>query len=330
MQEPLVSVKMITYNHEPYIRKAIEGVLMQKANFSFELVIGEDCSTDGARQIVFDYKEKYPEVIRVITSDTNVGMKKNALRTSRACRGKYIAFCEGDDYWHDQEKLQKQVNYLENHSKCGLTCSDFDCHFIKNGSTKHSILKANGKEFQSPNIVDIVNHLVEIRTCTVLARRDLIEQVKAADHYIHQNDYFKMGDTQLWAEISLISEIHFIDESLATYQILEESATQSKDIKKILRFWISSHEMVIYLCKKHNLPDYIRKKYEKYWRRKTLQLAFIEKRLDLALAATKEYGPLSFRESIWYLGTKYKILRIFPHLLNFTINTKRYFFKKNK
>ena len=81
--KPLVSVKTITYNHEPYIRQCIEGVLMQKTDFPIEYVIGEDCSTDGTREIVAAYAQQYPDVIRLITSDRNVGARQNALRTSR-------------------------------------------------------------------------------------------------------------------------------------------------------------------------------------------------------------------------------------------------------
>lgn len=88
MPEPLVSVKMITYNHAPYIAQAIEGVLMQKTNFLFELVIGEDCSTDGTREIVFEYQKKYPDIIRVITSEHNVGVKKKWLPHHESLPGK--------------------------------------------------------------------------------------------------------------------------------------------------------------------------------------------------------------------------------------------------
>ena len=98
MDTPLVSVKMITYNHGPYIADAIEGVLMQKTDFRIELVIGEDCSTDDTRQIVLNRQSEHPDVVRVVTSDRNVGMHKNGDRVLRACRGKYIAVCEGDDY----------------------------------------------------------------------------------------------------------------------------------------------------------------------------------------------------------------------------------------
>lgn len=120
MNNPLVSVHMITYNHEPYIAQAIEGVLRQETNFPIELVIGEDCSTDRTREIVMEYQKRHPDIIRVITSDQNVGMHKNNKRTIKACRGKYLTFCEGDDYWHHTKKLQMQVDYLEAHPEVVL------------------------------------------------------------------------------------------------------------------------------------------------------------------------------------------------------------------
>ena len=95
--EPVVTVRTITYQQASYIEQCIQGVLMQKTNFPFEYIIGEDFSTDGTREIVFEYAEKYPEKIRVITADYNVG-NANSRRCNRISRGKYIALCEGDDY----------------------------------------------------------------------------------------------------------------------------------------------------------------------------------------------------------------------------------------
>jgi len=111
--KPLVSVCMITYNHENFIKDAIEGILMQKTSFPIELIIGEDCSTDNTRKIVKDYEEKYPEIIFAQYSEKNLGMINNFLNVLQAARGKYIALCEGDDYWTDPLKLQKQVDFLE-------------------------------------------------------------------------------------------------------------------------------------------------------------------------------------------------------------------------
>jgi len=115
---PLVSVQMITYNHEPFIAQAIEGVLMQKTNFKYELVIGEDCSTDNTRKICEEYARNYPDIIRLLPSEKNLGMFANGTRTMKACmNGKYIGICEGDDYWTDPYKLQKQVDFLEKNSR---------------------------------------------------------------------------------------------------------------------------------------------------------------------------------------------------------------------
>ncbi|MFE4706050.1 glycosyltransferase [Peribacillus simplex] len=116
----VVSINCITYNHEDYIADAIEGFLMQKTNFEFEILIGEDCSTDNTRKIVEKYIIKYPEKIRLITSDKNVGARMNFTRLREHSKGKYIAVCEGDDYWTDSSKLQKQIDYLENNPECTL------------------------------------------------------------------------------------------------------------------------------------------------------------------------------------------------------------------
>jgi glycosyltransferase involved in cell wall biosynthesis len=113
---------MLTYNHAPYIRQAIESVLSQKTSFPFELLIGDDCSTDGTRQIVLEYAAKYPSVIHPILGETNVGARENAKRLYSHCDKKYIALLDGDDYWTDENKLQKQVDFLEENARfvaCG-------------------------------------------------------------------------------------------------------------------------------------------------------------------------------------------------------------------
>lgn len=114
MQQPLLSVWMITYNHEKYIRQSLENVIAQKTNFPFEVIIGEDCSTDGTRAIIREFEARYPDIIKPIYHDTNVGAMRNAYEFCYPrLSGKYVACLEGDDYWVDNKKLQKQVDYLE-------------------------------------------------------------------------------------------------------------------------------------------------------------------------------------------------------------------------
>lgn len=134
--EPLLSIVTITYNHELYIRKCIEGVLMQQVNFPIEFIIAEDCSTDGTLAVCKGYAEKYPDLIKLITSENNVGAIVNERRAMKAAKGKYIAFCEGDDYWTDPLKLQKQVDFLEENLEYSVTFHRCKHYNVVDGTTK--------------------------------------------------------------------------------------------------------------------------------------------------------------------------------------------------
>lgn len=115
-QSPIVSVLIIAYNQEKYISEALEGALMQKTTFSYQIVISEDSSTDSTRKICEHYAKTFPNKIKLLSLEQNLGMINNFIRGFMACTGKYIALCEGDDYWIDENKLQKQVSFLERNS----------------------------------------------------------------------------------------------------------------------------------------------------------------------------------------------------------------------
>ncbi len=127
MKRPLVSVRMIAWNNEKYIREAIESVLYQKVNFEYEILIADDASTDNTPKILAEYQERYPELITVFYRETNVGIQRNTDKLTCKCRGKYIAVLEGDDYWCDDTKLQRQIDYLETHSKVTATAHNVLC-----------------------------------------------------------------------------------------------------------------------------------------------------------------------------------------------------------
>ena len=119
--EILVSIRCAVYNHEPYIRQCLDGFVMQKTNFRFEAIVHDDASTDNSASIIREYAGKYPDIIRPIYETENQFSKKDGslMRIiTEACHGKYYASCEGDDYWTDPLKLQKQVDYMESHPEC--------------------------------------------------------------------------------------------------------------------------------------------------------------------------------------------------------------------
>ena len=121
---PTVSICCITYNHEQYIAQAIESVLMQQTDFEIELLIGEDCSTDSTRALAQQYEKRYPKRVRVLTPSTNIGIMRNLIATMSACTGEYIAIVDGDDYWTDITKLQRQVDALRANPDCAFCFHD--------------------------------------------------------------------------------------------------------------------------------------------------------------------------------------------------------------
>lgn len=127
MERLTVSVFVITYNHEDYIEKALESILMQETNFDYEIVVGEDCSTDNTRKILLEYKKKHPKKFKLLLHEKNIGAMQNQIKTMDACTGKYIAICEGDDYWVSPHKLQKQVNFLESNPSYNICGHSVQC-----------------------------------------------------------------------------------------------------------------------------------------------------------------------------------------------------------
>jgi glycosyltransferase involved in cell wall biosynthesis len=115
-QRPVkVSVLIKAYNHEAFIAQAVEGVVQQQTDFPYEIVIGEDCSTDSTRAIVVRLREQYPDKIRLLLRERNLGNIRNFTDTLQACRGEYVALLDGDDYWTSAVKLQQQATYLDTH-----------------------------------------------------------------------------------------------------------------------------------------------------------------------------------------------------------------------
>lgn len=131
-----VDIIMLAYNHAEFIEDAIKSVLMQQTQYSYKIKIGEDCSSDSTRQIVMDYYRQYPDKIELYLWKENVGTNKNCSELLKSCKGKYVAFLEGDDYWTDPYKLEKQISYLEKHEEYIGTAHNVRC-VDKNGELLH-------------------------------------------------------------------------------------------------------------------------------------------------------------------------------------------------
>jgi len=276
---PLVSVKMITYNHEPYIARAIEGVIGQKTEFPFELVISEDCSNDGTREIVLEYQRKYPDIIRVLISDQNIGATKNTYRTDRACRGKYIAYCEGDDYWHHPLKLQKQVDFLEANPDYGFVHSDYIAYDVS--KKKRLPTRKLGALDDNNAYEDIMTGKRIIMTVTVCVRATILRKAIETSFAELYNLEWPMGDTPRGLECARLAKVKYINEKLATKNMLPESASGSQDLSKVMDFWCKSNEMRSHYLRKYPISKELTSKVLLNGFHRVIYLAYLAKRWDV-------------------------------------------------
>ena len=167
----MVSVFMTVYNHGRWVKQAIEGVLSQQTDFRYQIVIGEDCSTDDSRSICIAYQKKYPDKILLLLNEHNLGMNGNGANVSAHCVGKYVAVCEGDDYWTDPHKLQKQVDFLEAHpdySACYHSVKIVDENGVEYTELDIPAYTSN-ETFTYPR-EDVFSMRLPGQSCTVVAR----------------------------------------------------------------------------------------------------------------------------------------------------------------
>ena len=151
---PLVSITCITYNHVNFIRDAIEGFLIQETTFPVEIIIHDDASTDGTAEIVRDYEHKYPQLIKVIYQIENQYSRGNKPRNffRSLLRGKYLALCEGDDYWTDPRKVEVQVSYLDKHSECVISGHDSVVVNAQGDVIKSSVVRSSGRDYSGEEL----------------------------------------------------------------------------------------------------------------------------------------------------------------------------------
>lgn len=152
--KPLVTIRCMTYNHEKYIASAIEGFLKQKTFFPFQIFIHDDCSTDTTPNVIMEYQKKYPDIINAVYESENQWSKKNGALEKiirENIHSKYVALCEGDDYWIDEYKLEKQIEYLERHSDCAISITNGKVLNLKNGKYESIFLDSDEEVFGGCN-----------------------------------------------------------------------------------------------------------------------------------------------------------------------------------
>jgi len=303
----LVGVRCFTFNHSKYILDALNGFVMQETNFPYVVMVVDDASTDGEQEVIRKFVTEQFDI-----ADNSVAYKKETdyahityakHKTNENCyiavlylkenhysqrkskmpylaewrdHVKYEALCEGDDYWIDAQKLQKQVDFLEEHEEYVMCHTSVD-YFYEN---VHRVINYRDIEINTPlnnnGIVSIEDTLTKYRIqyCSVLYRKDIYEQIINSDKMLYKGGYFLMGDTQLWFGFARIGKIHFEPSVMAIYRKNVNSATTQKDLRKRKRFSLSMTEMRYYISLHYDIKEEIKKEfkqnYEKaliiYWK----------------------------------------------------------------
>lgn len=232
-QPILVAIHCLVYNHEPYLRDCFEGFVKQKTNFRFVAVVHDDCSTDGSAAIIKEYAEKYPDIFIPIIETENQWSKADGSiyrimnEAIDATGAKYVAYCEGDDYWIDPHKLQKQVDILEADETLMMCCTN--CSVVDNHSqTIHSIrpgevVKENKEGRYTLRDFFKDNH--QYPTPSVVFRNTQKEEVRAKCEHT-QNKW--LGDWTLWICLLIYGDMYFLNEVTCAYRINPTSVTHTQ------------------------------------------------------------------------------------------------------
>lgn len=252
MKNIKVSIICNTYNHEKYIRNALESFVAQKTNFDFEILVHDDASTDRTVEIVREYAEKYPALIKPIYQKENQhsqGIPVSTIYQYPRIKGKYVAFCEGDDYWTKEDKLQKQFDILE---------KDFSCIMVSHNTKRISV---DGNE---------IDFMIEDMLDGYVLPRDIIHKTKKNPHFSslmcrsellkeERPEFFKLttGDNALRCWALTKGKIYFINEVMSAYRVNTPNGwtnRMSKDHKKHIQY---TQDVIKFLEKYDEYTNYI-------------------------------------------------------------------------
>ena len=247
---PLVSIRCIAYNQEKYIEDTLNGFLMQKTDFPFEIIVHDDASTDRTAKIIKEYADRFPHIIQPILETENQYSKGGthlADRVKPYLRGKYIALCEGDDYWIDPSKLQKQIDFLESHSDFGMCYTEFDIKDEVNNTYRKRLFHSEPQKYpMTYNLEEWILKKGYVAPMTWVILKELWDTYEKLDSCD--------GTYVMFAHFLANSNVKCLDEySTAVYRIIKESASHFTNVDKIYSRVKNLHGIQHILISKYNL-----------------------------------------------------------------------------
>lgn len=239
-----VIIRCLVYNHEPYLRDCLEGFVMQRTNFPFKAVVHDDCSTDGSAAIIREYAEKYPDIIEPVFAPENRYRKgtleKEIALLTETPQNTYTAWCEGDDYWIDPLKLQKQVDYMDAHPECSLICTNADIEHKGHFLSKEELREMKWPHYSKSSLMSVA-HVVQnggwfIHSCTILYRSTL------KSDFPQEARHYPVADYPLQIFAALKGNVYYLHEKTAVYRYCSvgswtASASRCLPTEKDIKNW---------------------------------------------------------------------------------------------
>lgn len=235
-EKVLVSVQCLVYNHASYLRQCLDGFVMQKTSFKYEVIVHDDASSDGSSDIIREYAQKFPNIFKVIIQHQNVyskGISPTKKYVLPLCTGKYIAMCEGDDYWTDPYKLQKQVDFLESHPDFTMC---FHGATIKNETNTRVLTTCDKIETKEYFTKDIFPGWV-VPTASVVYRREPVESYPPLKH----QEWMKYGDITLFLKCTHIGRVWGMADQMSVYRMTSIGAVVRQNIERDLYVHMCNH-----------------------------------------------------------------------------------------
>lgn len=340
---PLASIVVTTYQHALYIRQCLDSILLQETDFPYEIIIGEDGSTDGTREICIEYAKKYPDKIRLFLRDRSLShyidsqgndFIFNVFFCTENARGKYIAICEGDDYWINKKKLSLQVKIMENNLEIGLVHSEFHIlNEIKNYLYQkyHHSVGLSKIEWNSKNFWQLYGGKYNtIKTVTVCIRSYLLRDYLKKIYFDTDFPRGIIGDFPLFFYCSNRLKIAYLNSATSVYRINKYSATNInnkyymyKEIERYKRYFINKFQIEDYVyirSYKRNLLEMLEKLYLDRLNPPLNEVAEYSRFLKQKKIYSIYYKILIFKKKYFLvvkaISVKFKIRRIYFILAN--------------
>ncbi len=257
--KPLVTTRTMTFNQRDFLCDCIEGILKQKTTFPVQVLIHDDASNDGTSEILKDYESRYGSLIKVYYQKTNSYShpEKTKMRADfMAWRiGEFEATCEGDDYWDDEFKLERQARYLLENSDCGAVFTDFNILNADSGKKKIAYNKTRGRTPLQGHVFEQLLYESPYVACTSMYRLKCLEDF---NYDFLKLSRFRMGDKALWLHISRKYKMAYLPFVSATYRVQSESVSNFLSVESILNFHLENVKLSEHFAKVENIEVNIR------------------------------------------------------------------------